>query len=70
MHSEKEVFTTGVAVNVFRRLKSEDFRTFQVIEAAMNKFKFVSKEQRAPKLRFRKLAVTRLEKAERLRFSV
>jgi RIO kinase 2 len=34
-----------VAVHVFRKLESEDFRVLQIIEAAMSKREFVPKEQ-------------------------
>jgi RIO kinase 2 len=36
-----------VAVHVFRKLESEDFRILQIIEAAMSKREFVPKEQMA-----------------------
>jgi RIO kinase 2 len=36
-----------VAVQVFRKLESEDFRVLQIIEAAMSKREFVPKEQMA-----------------------
>jgi RIO kinase 2 len=37
--------SADVAVNVFRKLESEDFRVLQIIEAAMSKREFVPKEQ-------------------------
>jgi RIO kinase 2 len=48
--------SADIAVQVFRTLTSEDFRVLQVIEAAMTKHEFVSKEQVA---KFAKLDLER-----------
>lgn len=47
-----------VAVQVFRKLESEDFRVLQVIEAAMSKREFVPKEQIA---KYAKLPLDRID---------
>lgn len=47
-----------VAVQVFRKLESEDFRILQIIESAMSKHEFVPKEQIA---KFAKLPMDRIE---------
>ena len=46
-----------VAVQVFRKLESEDFRVLQIIEAAMSKREFVPKEQIA---KYAKLPLDRI----------
>lgn len=48
--------SADVAVRVFRELENEDFRVLQVIETAMSKHEFVSKEQIA---KFTKLDLAR-----------
>jgi RIO kinase 2 len=47
-----------VAVHVFRKLESEDFRVLQIIEAAMSKREFVPKEQMA---KYAKLPMDRID---------
>jgi RIO kinase 2 len=47
-----------VAVQVFRKLESEDFRVLQIIEAAMSKREFVPKEQIA---KYAKLPLDRID---------
>src|SRR3989337_991699 len=47
-----------VAVQVFRKLESEDFRVLQIIEAAMSKREFVPKEQIA---KYAKLPMDRID---------
>src|SRR4030043_761258 len=47
-----------VAVQVFRKLESEDFRVLQIIEAAMSKREFVPKEQIA---KYAKLPLDRVD---------
>jgi RIO kinase 2 len=50
--------SADVAVSVFRKLESEDFRVLQILEAAMSKREFVPKEQIA---KFARLPMDRIE---------
>lgn len=50
--------SADVAVNVFRKLESEDFRVLHIIEAAMSKREFVPKEQIA---KYAKLPMDRID---------
>jgi RIO kinase 2 len=50
--------SADVAVSVFRKLESEDFRVLQILEAAMSKREFVPKEQIA---KFARLPMDRID---------
>jgi RIO kinase 2 len=50
------VSTADIAVHILRQLENEDFRVLQVIESAMSKHEFVSKEQVA---KFAKMSLSR-----------
>jgi RIO kinase 2 len=50
--------SADVAVHVFRKLESEDFRVLQIIESAMSKREFVPKEQIA---KYAKLPMDRID---------